>query len=143
MVKKSALAAVENKNPDVSGFATTSASTAGENKIPDVSSLVRRTDFDVKLKAISDRVPKNKSKHLLEENELKNLKTFDLNYFKGKHHFEDSGTLIYLVFQPIDKYFKRIIGVGNGGYVYFWKSRGLSYEKINSTLLVHYMLCYL
>ena len=84
MVKKSALTAVENNIPDVSSLATTSALTVVENKIPDVSSLDGKTDFDAKLKAISDRVTKNKCKHLLVENELEKLKTFDLSYFRGK-----------------------------------------------------------
>ena len=84
LVKKSALTAVENKIPDISGLATTSALTAVENKIADVSSLIRKTDFNTKLKAISDRVTKNKSKHLLIENELINSKTFDAAYFRSK-----------------------------------------------------------
>ena len=42
-----------------------------EGEIPDVSNLVKNTDFDTRLKKISDRVTKNKSKHLLVENELK------------------------------------------------------------------------
>ena len=42
--------------------------------------LVAKTDFDAKLKKISDRVASNKTKHLLLENELKKLKTFDLSY---------------------------------------------------------------
>ena len=42
----------------------------------------------------------NKTKHLLVENELKKLKTFDLGYFKGKGHFED-GTQNYLIFQAM------------------------------------------
>ena len=29
-------------------------------------------------------------------------------------------------------YFKRIGGVGNGNYIYYWQSKGLSDEKINS-----------
>ena len=33
-----------------------------------------------------------------------------------------------LVFQPIQKYFKRIGGVGNGNYICYWKSKGLSNE---------------
>ena len=68
----SALTAVENKIPDISGLATKSALTAVENKIPNVTSLVTKTDFDPKLKAVSDRVTKNKSKDLLLDNELKN-----------------------------------------------------------------------
>ena len=81
---KSALTAVENKISDVSGLTTNSALIAVENKIPDVTSLVTKTDFDAKLKAISDRVTKNKSKHLVVKNELKKLKTLDLSYFWGK-----------------------------------------------------------
>ena len=81
---KSALTAVENKISDVSGLTTNSVLIAVENKIPDVTSLVTKTDFDAKLKAISDRVTKNKSKHLVVKNELKKSKTFDLSYFWGK-----------------------------------------------------------
>ena len=39
--------------------------------------LIKKPKFDAKLKGISDRVTKNKSKHLLVENELKKLKTLD------------------------------------------------------------------
>ena len=30
------------------------------------------------------------------------------------------------------RYFKRIAGVGNGNYIYYWKSEGLSDKRINS-----------
>ena len=66
------------------------------------------------------------------ENELKKLETFDSIYFLGKSHFEEDGTQNYVVFQPGQRYFKRIVGVGNNNYVYYWKSKGLSDEKINS-----------
>ena len=72
---KTELTAVENKIPDVDGLATASALTAVENKIPDITSLITKTDFDAKLKNISDRVTNNKSKDLLLDNELKKLKT--------------------------------------------------------------------
>ena len=39
---------------------------------------------------------------------------------------------MYLVFQPIQRYIKRIAGVGIGNYIYFRKSKGLSDERINS-----------
>ena len=67
---------------------------------------------------ISKRITSNKTKHLLVESELKKLKIFDLSYFKTKSHFEEDGTQNYLVFQPIQKYFKRIAGVGSGNYIY-------------------------
>ena len=73
-----------------------------------------------------------KSTHLFVENELKKLKTFDSSYFIGKSHFEEYGTQNYLVFQPMYRYFKRIAGVGNGNYIYYWKSKGLSDERIDS-----------
>ena len=75
LVSKTELTAVENKIPDISGLATASALTAVENKIPDITSLITKTDFDSKLKNISDRVTNNKSKDLLLDNELKKLKT--------------------------------------------------------------------
>ena len=75
LVSKTDLTAVENKIPDVSGVATTFALTAVKNKIPDITSLITKTDFDAKLKNISDRVTNNKSKDLLLDNELKKLKT--------------------------------------------------------------------
>ena len=63
---------------------------------------------------------------------MKKLKTFYLSYFKGKNDFEEDGTQNYLAFQPMQKYFKSITGVGSGNYIYFWKSKGLPDESINS-----------
>ena len=42
-------------------------------------------------------------------------------------HFEEDGTQNYLVFQPINRYFKVI---ANTDYVSSWKSKGLSAESI-------------
>ena len=66
------------------------------------------------------------------ENELKKVKTFDLSYFNGKSNFEEDGSQNYLVFQPMYRYLKMIVGVGNGSYIYYWQSKGLSDERINS-----------
>ena len=63
---------------------------------------------------------------------MEKLKTFDSSYFIGKSHFEEDGTQNYLVFQPMYRYFKIIAGVGNGSYIYYWKSKGLPQEIINS-----------
>ena len=49
-----------------------------------------------------------------------------------KSHFEKNGTQNYLVFEPMYRYFKRIAGVGSGDYNYYWKSKGLSHERISS-----------
>ena len=53
-------------------------------------------------------------------NWIEKAKTFDSSYFIGKSHFEEDGTQKYLVFQPMYIYFKRIGGVGNGNYIYYW-----------------------
>ena len=96
------------------------------------ANLITKTDFDAKLSSLNRKITANKSKHLLVENELNKLKTFDSGYFIGKSHFEEDGTQNYLVFQPMYRYFKRIAGVDNGNYIYYWQSKGLSDEKINS-----------
>ena len=62
------------------------------------------------------------------ENELKKLQKFDAAYFRDKNHFEEDGTQNYLVFQPIHKYFK---GIAGGDYIYSWKCKGLSDERLN------------
>ena len=65
-----------------------------------------------------------KNKHLLVENELKKLKTFDSSYFISKSHFID-GTQNYLVFHPMCRYFNQISDIGSGNYIYSQKSKGL------------------
>ena len=58
---------------------------------------------------------------------MNKLKTFYSSYFIGKSHFEEDGSQSYLVFQPINKYFK---GVTNTDYISSQKSKGLSVESI-------------
>ena len=70
---------------------------------------------------------------------MKKLKTFDSSYFIGKSHFDD-GSQNYLVFQPMYRYFKWIAGVGSGDYIYYWKSKGLSDEIINSIETPNYSI---
>ena len=148
---------VENKIPNICNLATNSALTAVENRIPNVSSLVKKvdyntkireidgkrynhnhekyittpelnkvttenfkarlkqtylvtkTEFDTKLQDISKIITSKKSKYLLVETELKKLPKFDSSYFMGKNYFDGDGTQNYLVFQPINKYFKTFI----------------------------------
>ena len=77
------------------------------------ANLITKTDFDAKLSHFNRKGIANKSKHLLVENELK-LKTFYSSYFIGKSHFAEDAAQTYLVFHPIQRYFKRITGAGNG-----------------------------
>ena len=65
------------------------------------ANLITKTDFDSKLSNLNRKITTNKTKHLLVENELNKLKTFDSSYFIGKSHFEEDGVQSYLVFQPI------------------------------------------
>ena len=96
------------------------------------ANLITKTEFDAKLSSFNRKISANKSKHLLIENEFKKLKTFDSIYYRGKSHFEEDDTQNYLVFQPIQRYFKRVPGAGNVNHIYYWKSKGLSDERINS-----------
>ena len=102
------------------------------------ANLITKTDFGAKLSSLNRKITSNKSKHLPLENELKKLETFDSIYFRGKSHFEEDGTQHYLVFQPIQRYFKIIANVGNGNHIYYWKSKCLSDERIN--LLKHLII---
>ena len=38
----------------------------------------------------------------------------------------------YLVFQPIYRYYKRVVGVASANYIYYWQSKELPDERINS-----------
>ena len=89
--------------------------------------MITKTDFDAKLLSLNRETTQNKTKRLLAENELKKLKTFDLDYFIGKSHFEEDGNQNYVVFQPIVRYFKVI---SSTDYISSWKSKGLSAETI-------------
>ena len=73
------------------------------------ANLITKTDFDAKLSSLHRQITVNKTKDLLVENELNKLKTFDSSYFIGNSHSEEDGTQNYLVFQPINRYFKVIV----------------------------------
>ena len=156
LATRTALTAVENKIPDVSSFVKkTNYNTkiteiekklTGHNHnkyitIPEFNTLaadvfnarlaqansITKTDFDAKLSSLNRKITANKTKNLFVENKLKKLKTFDSSYFFCNSHFEEDGAQNYLVFQPINRYFKVI---ANNDYVSSWKSKGLSAETI-------------
>ena len=91
------------------------------------ANLITKTDFDAKLSSLKRKITQNKTKHLLIENELNKLKAFDSSYFIGKSHFEEDATENYLVFKPINKYFKVIT---NTDYASSWKFKRLYSENI-------------
>ena len=90
--------------------------------------MITKADFDAKVSSLNKKITKNKSKHLLVENELDKLKTFDSSYFIRKSHFEEDGTQNYLVFQPLNKYFKLITITLS---ILSWQSKGLSTKTID------------
>ena len=80
------------------------------------------------MSSVNRKITLNKTNHLLVENELNKLKTFDSSYFIGKSHFEEDGTQNSLVFQPMYRYFKLNT---NTSSILLWKSKGLSNENID------------
>ena len=44
------------------------------------------------------------------------------------------------MFQPINKYFKTIAGVGSGEYLYFWECKGLPNERVNRIKTSNYSI---
>ena len=55
------------------------------------ANLITKTDFDAKLSSLNRKLTENKAKHLLVENELNKVKTFDSSCFRSKSHFEEDG----------------------------------------------------
>ena len=96
------------------------------------ANFVTKTDFGDKLSNLNRKITSNKTKHVLVENELKKLKTFDLSYFVGKNYFEEDGAQNYLAFQPMYRYFKVFSIIQYLEYVWEWKSKELSSESIKA-----------
>ena len=102
--------------------------------------VITKTDFDAKLQSLSKRITSNTTKHLLVENELKKLQKFHSSYFRGESYFQEDGSQNYLIFQTMYRYFKRIAGVGSGNYIYFWKTKSLSDENLDSMTASNYSI---
>ena len=81
------------------------------------------------MSSLNKKITSKKTKHLLVENKLNKLKTFDLSYFIGKSHFEEDSTQNYLILQPVINYFK-VNRVNNTNYVSSSKSNRLHAESI-------------
>ena len=103
------------------------------------ASLITKTDFDAKLSSLNRKITKNKSDHLLVQNELNKLKTFDSSYFRCKSYFDEDGALNYDVFQPLFKYLE-VAYVGNITHILSWKSRGMHDTKIKAIVTTYYQL---
>ena len=99
---------------------------------------VTKTDFNNKLADLNRKVVSNKAKDIVIENKLKKLKIFDSSCFQGKSHFEDDGTLNWLVFQPMQRYFK--LAKDNPSIILSWKFKGLSDERIKAPCTINKIL---
>ena len=58
---------------------------------------------------MNQKIISNKAKHLLVTNELKKLQTFDRKFYISENHFEEVGVQNSLVFQPMQRYFKKLL----------------------------------
>ena len=65
--------------------------------------LVKNTALDKKVVTLA-----TKAESKAEQDKITKLKVLDSSYFCGKSSFEDSGTEIYLLFQPMCRYFKKV-----------------------------------
>ena len=154
LATKTALAIVENKIPTISGLVKkadyNTRITDIENKLKNhnhdkyvatsefntlaanffntrlaQANLITNTAFDAKLSNPNRKITANKTRHFLNDN--------DLSYYRGKQYFDEgSGKQNYLVFLPINKYFKLNSVVDATDYVLSWQSKGLSNESIKS-----------
>ena len=61
----------------------------------DIANFVKKTDFDDKLKNLNKKVTSNKTKHLLVENELKKLQTFDSYFNNNEAQFYSISQSVY------------------------------------------------
>ena len=98
------------------------------------ANLVAKADFDNVVSSLDSKIATNKTKNESIENELTKFKIFDSSYFIGKIHFEEDCKQNYLVFQPINRYFKVIT---NTDYVSSCESKGLSAESIKPPTTSH------
>ena len=70
-VQKTKLTELENKIPDLSVLATKAALTTAENKLPDVISLVKKTNYNIKISELE--------KNLTDHNHDKYITTPEFN----------------------------------------------------------------
>ena len=69
-----------------SGF-NTLGTKAFNARLAQTNLIKKKTEFNAKLSRVNRKIISNKIKHLVVENEMKKLKTFNSSYFIGKSHF--------------------------------------------------------
>ena len=126
LASKTGVKAVENKIPNISNLVTKTDYAAEITKIKNDyvtntaldarhKDLLQKITFESELKKVDDKVSANSSKVLSYEHKLKQREDAindlerDASYFRGKNYFDDCGIQNCYVFQPMYKYFKRVI----------------------------------
>ena len=83
-----------------------------------ISGFINNSDLKTELAKLA-----KKAELKAEQLKIPKLQAFDLNCFLDKSHFQEGSAQKYVVFQPMHRYFNKIIGVGSGDYIYFWESK--------------------
>ena len=104
------------------------------------ANLITKTDFDNRLRSLNRKINSSKRKYVIFENKLRKLQTLESSYFRDKRHFEVDVAQNYLIFQTMYRYFKKISGVANSEYIYFWKCKSLSDARNNSITTSNYSI---
>ena len=70
----------------------------------DIAGFINSSDLNRKVATLA-----TKAELEAEQDKTTKLEAFDSSYFVSKSYFEDDGTQNYLVFQPMDRYYKKIV----------------------------------
>ena len=91
--------------------------------------MITKTDFDNRVSSLDSTIAANKSNESIENESEELEKGFDLVLSRknGESFDEWDGLQTYLIFQPVQRYFKIIT---NTKYIAEWKSKGMSDESI-------------
>ena len=99
--------------------------------------LVKKTNFEDKLKSFNQKINSNKTKHLLAENEINKYKHITEDYVAVKYLLEEKGVQNYLAFHLMSKYFKV---PNNKNFVVEWKSKGIFEKDIKPPATINNIL---
>ena len=105
----------------------------------DIANFIKKTDFDDKLKNLNKKVTSNKAKHLVVKNEFKKLQPFDSSLFIGQSYFNNYGTQLHLILQPIYKTITTFSIIADT--LPEWEFKGLSNEKFMRAYIANVSVC--
>ena len=91
------------------------------------ANLITKTDFDNRVSSLDSTIAANKSNESIENESEELEKGFGLVLSRNTTFDKWDGLQTYLIFQPVQRYFKIIT---NTKYIAEWKSKGMSDESI-------------